>query len=219
MFRGCWLGIMSSYRWDVISMSCPYLSYESRSLSRSSRVGYVGPEPGSGLEISIECRGAACFFRFLSKQKAITATATTTIATPMPIPAAAPDVIPEEGTGEDVGEVSLAALVEVLERPVVVAPDYCHLVNIVLLVAVVTGAAEVLGVVEVVDVDNAGGVDAGLDVRLGDADVGDGDTVEDDEGGGVLAAGWLVEADVDAGEDGDAETRAAGNLSAWPASC
>lgn len=126
MFRGCWLGIMSSYRWDVISMSCPYLSYESRSLSRSSRAGYVGPEPGSGFEISIECRGAACFFRFLSKQKAMTATANTTIATPMPIPAAAPDVIPEAGTGEDAGEVSLAALVEVLERPDVVEPDYCH---------------------------------------------------------------------------------------------
>lgn len=72
---------------------------------------------------------------------------------------------------------------------------------------------------EVVGVDNAEGVDAGVDVRLGDVDVGDGDAVEGDEGGGVLAAGGLVEAGGDDGEDGDAGTRAAGNLSAWPAPC
>lgn len=87
------------------------------------------PEPGSGLEISIECRGPAWFFLFLSKQKAITATAATTIATPIPIPAAAPDETPEAGAGEEAEEVSPAAAVEVLEGLDVAAPDYCHLVS------------------------------------------------------------------------------------------
>lgn len=53
----------------------------------------------------------------------MTATAATTIATPIPIPAAAPEEIPEAGTGEDAGGVSPDAAVEVLEWLDVAAPD------------------------------------------------------------------------------------------------
>ncbi len=59
----------------------------------------------------------------------MTATAATTIATPIPIPAAAPEEIPEAGTGEDAGEVSPDAAVEVLEWLDVATPDYCHSVS------------------------------------------------------------------------------------------
>lgn len=79
----------------------------------------------------------------------------------------------------------------------------------------------VVGVPEVVEVANVLEVDAGVvvelgDVKLGDVELGDGDGVEDVVGGGVLAAGELVEV---GGDDGDSETRAAGTIAASSTSC
>lgn len=53
----------------------------------------------------------------------MTATATTTMATPIPIPAAAPEEIPDAGTGDDVGELSPVAEDVVAGWLVVVVPD------------------------------------------------------------------------------------------------
>lgn len=72
------------------------------------------PEPGSGFDISRDCRGPVWAFLLFKRQNAMAPTAMTTTATPIPMPAAAPDEMPEAGAGDDAGDVS-PAVGEVLE--------------------------------------------------------------------------------------------------------